>query len=348
MNELPDTSVNSELEAKTSDTPWWNRPVWGEDSLLEDWMSKLDKPTVPDQTIMLHRGNMMDALVFAKTAAAIDSDKFSNQEFLLYFKINYALRKGIDGYEGIGESIQLFEVAIEAQHSYITLDQTELLYRSIKQQELYEFVQQLLLCEEDKTKFREYVQKKLTEVLCDIKTDEGRNAMQAYAQELEHLSEHQLGLKLLSLFKAYHLADYSILRTISDLIAKLKEQEVTDIKILASLVMSKYQVFEKLGQIIGVTEKLNNPNTYALMVQYLSLGYRHKISYLKFEELLSMMRKWSKPYQVVVGIREQYSPKEFKVPKEFYDPIPGLDIYEKYRKVLTDKKTGFNYMDFTE
>lgn len=351
MSNLPDNSINTDLENKTSDPSWWNRPIWGEDSLLEDLMSKLDKATlsVAEQTVMLHRASMMDALVFAKTATAIDSDKFSNQEFLLYFKINYALRRGIDGYEGIGESVQLFEVAIEAQHSYITLDQTEIRYRSSKQQELYEFVRQLLLCqeEEDQDKFRDYVQKKLTEVLSQIKTEEGRNAMQAYVKELDHLAEHPLKLKLLSLFKAYELADYSILRTISDLIAKLKEQDVTDLKILASLVMSQYEVFEKLGQIIGVTEKLNNPNTYALMVQYMALGHRHKLSYIQFEELLTMMQKWYKPYQVIAGIREQYPPKEFKIPKEFSEPIPGLEVYEKYRKSLTDKKTGMSYIDFS-
>lgn len=356
MNNLPETSVKTDLGQKQGDKPWWKRPIFGKDGLLTSLLEKLfgdsfakfDKPSVPQNTIILHNREMMDMRVFAKTAMAIDNDKFTNAEFLLFVRLKYAVARGLDEYDGLNESIQLLQVAIEAKNSYITLDQTELRYRSSKQQEFYKFIQDLLKLEEDKTKFREKVQEKLLEVMPYIKTEEGKVAMQCYAEELDHLAEHELGLKLLSLFKAYQLADYSILRTISDLVASLKEQDVTNLKILSTLVMSKYQVFEKLGQIIGVGEKRNTPETYARMIQLITLSYRHQLSYIKFDDLLKVMRKWFGPYRAVVGIRGTYSPKEYKLPKEFMEPLVGVDIYEKYSKSLTDQKSGRVYIDFNE
>lgn len=346
MNDLRENSAKLELQKKK--VTWWKRPFVGAYSLIEMLWTKLDKPAVPDNTVMLHHREMMDILVFARTAQAIDSDKFSNQEFLMYVKIKYAFAKGMAEYQGLDESVKLLQVAIEAKNSYITLDQTEIRYRSSKQQELYEYVLEILQTQDDKTKFKEQVQEKLAEILPDIKTEEGRQAMQSYVEELEQLASHELGLKLLTLFKAYQLADYSILRTISDLVAKFKEQDVTDMKGLIALIISKYQMFEKLGRIIGITGQQNTPETYAKMIQYIALGYRHGLSYVKFDELLQVMRKWYRPFRAIVGIRAQYPPKDYKLPKEFCQEIPGTDIYEKYNRSLTDSKTGYAYVDFND
>ena len=48
----------------------------------------------------------------------------------------------------------------------------------------------------------------------------------------------------------------------------------------------------------------------------------------------------------MIGIREQHPPSEYKQPKAFKEPIPGLEIYEKYKKWLTDQKTGMVFIDF--
>ncbi|WP_013321414.1 hypothetical protein [Gloeothece verrucosa] len=348
MTNLNNNSIKPQVNRTASDTPWWNRRVFGNFSFLDYLIAKFSKQVVPESVLALHQGNFMDLRVFAKTALAVDNDRFTNYEFLLYVKIKYALRVGLDEYAGLKDSIELFQVAIEAKNSYITIDQIEIRYRSSKQQELYDYVQTRLTSDEDKTQFRPRVQEKLAELLPQIKTEEGRNAMQAYVEELDRLAEHELGLKLLCLFKAYQLADYSILRIISDLVSTLKEEDVTNHKTLVSLVLNKYEVFEKLGKIIGLTDQQNNPNTYARMVQYITLGYRHKLSYVKFEELMNVMRLWYKPYQVIEALRQQYTPKEYKLPKAFSEPLPGIEIYEKYKKSLTDKNTGFTYIDFNE
>lgn len=348
MNNIPETTIKPNQEAPKAQVPWWHRPVWGEESLLEDILSIFRKESIPESTVFLHNREFMDLKIFAKTAQAIDSDKFSSAEFLLYVRIKYFLARGIAEYEGLDESMQLLQVAIEAKNSYLTLDQTELRYRSIKQQEFYRYVLELLEVEQDKVKFKEQVQEKLTEILPDIKTDEGRTAMQSYATELDHLADHELGLKLLALFKAYELADYSILRTISDLVASLREENVNDLKGLSSLVMSKFNVFDKLGRIIGVEGKKNRPETYARMIQYITLTYRHGLSYMKFQELITVMKKWFKPYQAIVGIRREYSPKEYQLPTEFCEEIPGVEIYEKYKKSLMDQNSGYSFISFED
>ncbi|ACK69568.1 conserved hypothetical protein [Gloeothece citriformis PCC 7424] len=346
MTNVKDHFIGEDLGVRKNNIPWWKREVWGKDSLLEDLISKFRKPSVPESIYLLHIRSMMDLQVFAKSAKALDNDKFSNEEFLLYVKIKCALRKGLNEYEKIAETVELFQVAIEAKNSYITLDQTELRYRSSKQQQLYDFVQELLIANEDKTQFRSQVKEKLNELLPQIKTEEGRNALQAYVKELDKLAEHELGLKLLSLFKVSNLADYSILRIISDLINSLKEQDVTNLKTLTVLVINQYDVFEQLGRIIGITGTDSTPETYGRMIQYITLSHRHKLSYIKFEELMKVMRQWYPHYLTVSQFREQYPPKKYTVPKDFFQPIPGIEIYEKYQKSLTDKNTGLTYINF--
>jgi hypothetical protein len=348
MSKITENSLQTILEQQQPEKSWWNRPLWGKQSFLEKILLKFSKPPVSESAIFLHNREMMDARVFAKTAQAIDNDKFNSKEFLLFIKINYYLVKGLEEYVGLYQSVRLLQVAIEAKNSFLTIDQTEFRYRSSKQQEFYQYVEDLLKNHEDKLAFREGVERKLAEVLLHIKTEEGKRALQAYAKELDHLAEHELGLKLLSLFKSYQLADYSILRIISDLVNSLREKDLRDIKGLTSLVMVNYDVFDKLKQIIGISDKKSSPDTYALMIQYIALQYRHQHSYLKFQELIAVMRKWFKPYQAILGIRQEYSPHEYRQPKDFSAEIPGLAIYEKYQKRLTDQKTGYIYVEFGE
>jgi hypothetical protein len=181
-----------------------------------------------------------------------------------------------------------------------------------------------------------------------VKTEEGKIALQAYQTELERLAEYELGLKLLSLFKAYQLADYSILRTISEMVENFREKQTIDYPGLVALVISKYDVFEKLKNIIGVADNKSKPETYARMLQYITFSYRHGKSYAKFAELLQVMRKWYLPYQAILEIRKQYPNSSFIRPKQFSEAIAGVEIYEKYRKSLTDTKTGLTYVDFGE
>jgi hypothetical protein len=345
MGKSLETPVNT---VETTAPLWWKRSLVGKDGILSEWLGKFfsSKLEVPENVQSLHNGEMMALRIFAKTVEAIDSYKFSEGEFILYIKIKYCLARGIDEYEGLEQSLKFLQAAIEAKDSYLTLDQTELRYRSLKQQEFYQYIESILIDHEDKTAFNDKVRQKLAEVLPEVKTEEGRIALQEYQKELERLSKFELGLKLFSLFKAYQLADYTILTTISNMVVSIREKDSMDYKALVALVISKYDVFEKLKKIIGVPKQKHNPDTYARMLQIIVLGYRHQNSYQVFSELLNVLRKWYLPYRAIIGIREEYSPSQYKQPKSFTDPIMGVEIFEKYQNALTDKKTGVAYVDF--
>jgi hypothetical protein len=348
VNKSLETSLNSNVADNLS---LWSRPLTGEGSVVELILTKFlqGKSEVPESVQIVHNGEMLAVRVFAKTAESIDSDKFSSQEFLMFVRMKYCIARGLDEYAGLDESIKLLQAAIEAKNSYLTLDQTELRYRSSKQQDFYKYIESLLVSDyEDKAAFKNKVAEKLQETLPHVKTEEGKVALKAYQTELERLADYELGLKLLSLFKAYQLADYSILRTISEMVDTFREKQTVDYPGLVALVISKYEVFEKLKNIIGVADNKSKPETYARMLQYIALSYRQGKSYAKFAELLQVMRKWYLPYRALVEIRKQYPTSSFKLPKQFTEDIAGVPIYDKYRKSLTDPKTGYTYIDFGE
>ena len=247
----------------------------------------------------------------------IDNEKFGNDEFLVFIKIKYLLNKNLDEYAGLLQSIQLLQLAIDTKDSFIAIDQTELRYRGSKQQDFYQYIEELLANHSSTQSFRQNVQLKLSETIPQTKTEEGKIALNAYSKHLDRLSEHELGLKLLSLFKAYQLADYSVLREISELVQSLNKRDLQDYQALVSLVMTNYSSFEKLRKIISVSDKNNNPETYARMIQYIGLSYRHSLSYIKFEELMEITKRWFRPYQTALSIRAAHPPHQYKQPIDF-------------------------------
>lgn len=344
VNDPSFTGVNSP-EKKTM--PWWNRPVTGEGGLLEELLTKIEKEDVPADTVALRNLQLMDLRVFAKTAEAIDSPKFIDEEFLTFAKLKYMLAKGIGDYAELDESVRLLQLAIQAKDSFIAIDQTELRYRGYKQQEFYSFVDALLKNQEDTENFREKVHTKAEEILIQVKTEEGQGAIKAYARHMEKISKHVLGLKLLLLFKAFNLSDYSVLRAVADVIFGIETKHVYDLKKLVDVVNQNYDAFEKLKHIIQLPDNRKDVEVYALMIQVISLGHQYETTYVKFEQLMKVLQKWYRNYQVILQIYQEYPAVQYKLPQEFNEPIPGEALYLKYCQCLTDKKTGIVYMDLS-
>ncbi|MBJ7899441.1 MAG: hypothetical protein GC158_05895 [Cyanobacteria bacterium RI_101] len=330
-----------------STQPWWNRPVTGEGGLLSDLLKKSGKQDVPESAITQWKRQMLDIRVFAKTAEAIDSDKFGAEEFLMFVKTKYMLSKGIGEYAGLYESARLLQLAINAKDSFIAIDQTELRYRGYKQQDFYQFIEGLLKTGADPQSFRQQVTEKAGELVIQIKTSEGQEAIQSYVEHLDQISENEFGLKLLALLKTFQLTDYSVLRTVADLILNIESHHIYNINQLANIVAQNLNQFEKLSKIIELSDSQNNPQSYAAIVQYIILSHQHEISYLKFNELMRVLRKWYRYYQSLREILDNHPANQFKQPPEFAEAIPGETLYVKYLKWLTDKKTGLVYMDLT-
>ncbi len=247
--------------------------IWGK---LTD---KFQKPKVLESDKFLHQRNFEKLSQITNQAENLNADKFGNTEFLAFFKIKSYVARSIDEYTNLDNIIELLTVAIGAQTSFALIDSTESRYCSSGQQQLYKFVDGLLAQEIETSDFRKQVDLKLQEVLPLLKTDEGKVALQAYAIEINKISKNSLGLKLLLMFKKYQLEDYSILRGISSTINQLESEDLLNLDSLLVLVMVKYDIFEKVGPIIGIEERYNRPETYSKILQYIGLKSRHEVSY---------------------------------------------------------------------
>jgi hypothetical protein len=303
-----------------------------QESFLAKFGSRFRKPPVLESDKFLHQRNFDKLSQITNQAENLNADKFGNTEFMVFFKIKSYIARSIDEYANLDNVIDMLSVAVSAQHSFLTIDSTESRYCSSGQQELYKFVNGLLTQDLDPTVFQESVARKFQEVLPLLKTEEGKIALEAYVKEVSKISNNPLGLRLLLLFKKYQLDDYSTLRSVSNTIAQLDSEDLLNIDSLLLLVMVKYDVFEKLGPIVGIEDKYNRPETYSKMLQYIGLKSRHESSYQKFQEFLTLLKQWETHYKSVVNVRQKYTADAYRLPKEFNAEVPGFALHEKYKE----------------
>lgn len=324
------------MNNNTEEKAWWNRPLSGQDSLWDLVFSRQEKLEIPEDALTLHKNYMAEFKNIAVMCRSLDSQKFNGADFLFLLKIRSFLIKNVGDYQGLQNSADLLEVAIKAKNSFLAIDQAELQYRGLSQQKFYERIITLLSRSLEKEEFKTEVKQELKRILPDVKSDEGQEALQNYEKHLELLSENDLGLKLLSLFKQYSLTDYSILNRVVEIMATLEKETLTDSKLLVSLVEKNYEVFEKLAPIIGIQGNKLNQKTFVRIIQYLALKDRHGDSYQQFESLIITLKDWKKAYDCVSLLRGQYAPEEYNLPLDFKQDYPGLDIYRKYENYIEE------------
>jgi hypothetical protein len=321
------------MKNKTNETPWWNRPITGKNSVFEIIGNK-NKTEIPAEDIQLHKNYMAEFKTIGTIAKTLNSDKFSSSDFIFFLKIKDFLDRNAGDYIGLKYSADLLEVAIKAKNSFLAVDQAELQYRSLKQQAFYDHVINLLNQDLDKEEFKAKIQEKLEQILPEVKSDQGQEALENYVYHLNILSEDNLGLKLLALFKQYSLADYSILNKVADMMNSLDKDSLTETNLLAELVEKNFDVFEKLSPIIGIKEYKVNHKTFVRLIQYLALKDKHRESYQQFETLILTLQDWKKAYDCTTELRAKYPAQTYKVPPEFEENFPAIDVYRKYEIYL--------------
>jgi hypothetical protein len=300
------------------------------EGIISDLQDKYGKPEVPEGSVFMHNRYLKELTTIAVKANNLESEKFSDREFLLYVQIKKNIAQKSPEFKKLNESVELLRAGIAAQKSFLRLEQIELRFRSRKQQEFYKFVADCIDDNIDKQEFQNKVKKKLAEIIPLVNSDEGRDALQGYLKEVDFISQYEFGLKLLALFKKYQLSDYTILSKVSDVVDRLQGHELLAPKALVSLVIEHYDIFEKLGKIIGISEAESSPEASAQILQLIGLISRHADSYHKFEQLLTLLKKWEKPYNSIMMVRSQYQPDEYRLPSEFKETPPGVNIYKKY------------------
>ncbi len=314
---------------------WWNQPLWGEQTFLEKVTGVFWKEQIPESSIFLHNRALKEVEKMSPAIEGLHNEKFGSPEFVLLLQIRSSLLRGSKGYEGLEKSSKILKAAIDTKDSFLKIEEIEFQYRSFAQQQFYEEVFNLLGQKQSKEKFQQQVKTLTDEIVSQLKTEEGKNAIQAYGKELIYLSsEHELALKLLYLFKQSELSDFSILRKTAELINQFKTKEIHNYKTLFVQVKVNYSLFEKLGKIIQLPDKKNNPDSYAKLIQYLALIEKHKKSYIQFKELLCQLEKWETSYEKLKTIRESYPVANYKRPKTFREKVPGLPLYQQYQPWL--------------
>ncbi|MBE9222897.1 hypothetical protein IQ215_09345 [Cyanobacterium stanieri LEGE 03274] len=320
---------------------WWNRPLWGDRTMVEKLESIIHKEQekIPEEVIKHHEQVMSELKILTPIGRALDNPKFVEPEFVTFFNINNLFAQEIGEYEGLRNYVALFRVAVEAQHTFLKIEQIELSHRSTKQQALYEFVLKKL---EEKLKPEEFIEALNAErkaILPDIKTEEGKFAVNSYVETLETVArQDELALKLLYLFKKYNLEDFSLLKTVSDMVNYLLNKNLQNFNEIVLFVKINREKFIKLSNIIEIPPEKTKDEDFARMFQYIALKRKYQDIYVQFQRLLELLTLWNSFYQTTKDIRSHYPSTEFAHPEEFEKPIPGEDLYFRYKNVINQLK----------
>ena len=213
--------------------------------------NNVSKEDISENSISLHNQAFAEAKVLASIVKTIDNPIFKQPDFQYYLKIKSFFASNKEPYQGLENSAELLRLAVKAQANFLKIEQTELRYRSTKQQEYYEFVlkflgekfaesnnnddlenNQIIAKKKQENKyspeeFKQQIRTKLEEINPTIKTEQGRQALEDYTESLESLAEEKdIGLKLLYLFKKFNLTDFSVLKVISDMVIYLQDKNM--------------------------------------------------------------------------------------------------------------------------
>jgi hypothetical protein len=297
-------------------------------------VSRMLRKAVPESDLKRHQRDLNSLQNAVRHAELLDSEKFQNQEFSIFSKIKTYIAHNVNEYADLNHVVDLLNVAMEAQKSFTTIYQIESRYYSKNQQEFYNLVAELLAREDiDRAKFKKLVSQQ-AEVICELlKTDEGKGAITAYAQEIVKIAEHDFGISLLRLFKKNQMSDYGLIGGIRESVDRLEKVNLVDMDGLMLMVLEKSHVFEKIGKVLDLKEEVNSAETHRQVLQFIGLKKRYQESYVRFQQLLQEVKGFHRYYQSITAIREQYPAETYRLPAEFSSELPGLKLYKKYMAV---------------
>jgi hypothetical protein len=207
--------------------------------------------------------------------------KILNKELEEFKKIekNIATRSIGDRY--LTDAIEIIKIAVDNKQSFANLDRYETTYRGSKQQQFYSYTMEIICsCIESGEfsfqKFKLSIEHKLQEILEQIKTDIGKQALQEYTKELLQITSTQLGLKLIYLLRQSQASNNSTIDSIFDIVNEASKVNLLDTELLNKLTIANWESLEKFGKVINLSERQNSPNTYVKILQYVGLYYKYQ------------------------------------------------------------------------
>ena len=321
-------------EAIALQQPWWNRPLWGQGNLF----ANLSKPEVPEKAILLHNQQLQQAREIAEKAKALDSQEFSHNQFLLFLRIENDLRKGVGEYQDLAPIAQLLWTLLEVNKLFQVADRLKSSNQKFEQEELYQQLDQLsiTLTEQNLTKqeILTTIEENFGELLENLANECEQNLLSSHLLTPSEITSDRFISHILPFLAKYNLPNYSTLKNINDLVDSLSTEYRQDLNALTVLVELNCQLFEQIAPMLPIPEGKNPPKTYGRIIQYIALrNYYQAISH-QFQQLIQVLGIWHDYYRRVIEIHQQYSSIQYKQPQKFHLEIPGLELYQKYRRFL--------------
>ncbi len=286
-------------------------------------------PPVPEQAISKHQQAMNLMNSFTNKVEKLDHQTFSDEKFIEFAKVQSSLNSSAQGDNGVAQAAELLAAGIQAKDTFQKIQATEARYFSGPVQKIYGEIQALLSRNLEPEAFLRTLHKQARDPLAEIQAERVQQAMQAYLEQIANLTNDTPSFKLFSLFKLSQEGDYSVLQTVSDLLEDYTAGG-SNSEHLNRQIRVQYTLFEKLGRVIGIPAQKRLPETYAQLIQYVALSDKYQQYYTQFRQILVLLEKWRKHYKVVVDIRQEFSPDDYKIPKELKQDLPGVKIYEHY------------------
>ncbi|AFY38258.1 hypothetical protein Lepto7376_1944 [[Leptolyngbya] sp. PCC 7376] len=289
---------------------------------------------VPKSIIQFHHKTYRDLSTKAWHIQRIQLEKFDNREFVKFLRIKRDLTLGHGKYKGLNKAVKLLEVGLAVKDSFLLIEQTEMRFRSSSQQKFYKFIGQLLAKSYDKKKTLKLIRVAFKKISKKIKTNEGHLVMKDYVAALEIVVRHNLGLELLRAFKRSRTRYYTMLSNISKITKTIRKGDLSDLRKIAIIVRQNQADFEQLGKVLSLPSRLNSPNSYARMLQYVALKHRHQSSVRKFNELIKHLIAWESSFLTLSEIRREYTTKQYQPVDDFFSSVPAWTIYRQYQEYL--------------
>ncbi len=293
---------------------------------------KVYKQPVPDSDMLNHSREFENIIVLAKQVQEADNEKFTDREFINYVRIKIGLISSQEN--GLYQSIQFLQIAIANKRHFDQVFVVEARYLARKQQELYQFVDNLIDRNILGEEFRQQIEVKLTDVLLDIPTDEGKSALKVYVNSLIELSHAEYALQLLAQFKRYEMSSYALIRAIDNLTTKFESMDLTDSEILLPDIMLKLDALEHLAAIVDIPKNFANPEGFVKIFYFMALENKQQDTARQFKLFIAKLEQWKPVYRTLKNIRNFYNPNEYAVPEEFSLKIPGESIFNNYKALV--------------
>ncbi len=324
-------SKHSQQSSKKDQKPWWNRPLFGELSLIARLFPHQKKQAILETPIKLHQTTFAELKWVASRCQGLDQAKFGNEDFLAYIRLNRKIQANQPPYHGLVSALAMLKAGITAHQSFMALEQVEFTHRGLRFNEMYDFVEALCIQRVQAETFRRQVRAKATELYPRLKSHEGQQALHQYAQHLERIAHHELSLNLLFAFKKLNFQRYHIFKQLSDLIQEVQRQELIQLETMTAKVFELFESFDNLGKILGLNEQQRTVNTYGILFQFIAMSEKHKTAFNQFESLATQLEQWKSLEEKLNQIRTAFPGDQYIRPREFSASLAGAQLYKKYQ-----------------